>query len=61
VIKNLNCMKTAVEVLEGGTSLMNQMKILKVVKQICEQNIQQIEDELIDQVEGKLFKESDRA
>ena len=61
MIKNLNYMKTAVEVLEGGTSLMNQMKILKVIQQICEQNIQQIEDELIDQVEGKLFKESDRA
>ena len=61
MIENLNYMKTAVEVLEGGTSLMNQMKILKVIKQICEKNIAKIEDELIDRVEGKLFKESDRA
>jgi hypothetical protein len=56
VIENLNYMKTALEVLEGGTSLMNQMKILKVVKQICEKNIQQIENELIDRVETKLFQ-----
>jgi hypothetical protein len=49
-------MKTALEVLEGGTSLMNQMKILKVVKQICEKNIAKIENELIDRVETKLFQ-----
>jgi len=56
VIENLNYMKTALEVLEGGTSLMNQMKILKVVKQICEKNIAKIENELIDRVETKLFQ-----
>ena len=56
MIENLNYMKTAVEVLEEGTSEMNQLKILKVVKQICEKNIQQIENELIDRVETKLFQ-----
>ena len=56
MIENLNYMKTALEVLEGGTSLMNQMKILKVVKQICEKNIAKIENELIDRVETKLFQ-----
>ena len=55
MIENLNYMKTALEVLEGGTSLMNQMKILKVVKQICEKNIAKIEDELIDKVEDRLY------
>ena len=56
MIENLNYMKTAVEVLEEGTSEMNQMKILKVVKQICEKNIAKIENELIDRVETKLFQ-----
>ena len=56
MIKNLNYMKTAIEVLEGGTSDMNQLKILKVVKEICEQNIARIEGEVIDRVEGKLFQ-----
>ena len=56
MIENLNYMKTAVEVLEEGTSEMNQMKILKVIKQICEKNIEKIENELIDRVETKLFQ-----
>ena len=56
MIENLNYMKTAVEVLEEGTSEMNQLKILKVIKQICEKNIEKIENELIDRVEGKLFQ-----
>ena len=56
MIENLNYMKTAVEVLEEGTSEMNQLKILKVIKQICEKNIEKIENELIDRVETKLFQ-----
>ena len=40
---------------------MTEMKILKTMQQICEMNIQRIELDLVDKVEGKLFKESDRA
>lgn len=55
MIQNINYIKTAVDVLLEGTSEMNELKILKVVQQICEQNIQRIENNLIDRVETKLF------
>ena len=55
MIENLNYMKTALEVLEGGTSLMNQMKILKTMQQICDMNIQRIELDLVDKVEDRLY------
>ena len=61
MIENLNYLKTAIDVLVEGTSEMNQLKILKVVQQICERNIEKIENDLIDRVEGKLFRENDRA
>jgi hypothetical protein len=37
------------------------MKILKTMQQICEMNIQRIELDLVDKVEGKLFKENENA
>lgn len=56
MITNLNYLKTAVEALEAGQSPMIAAKILGTMKFICEQNIQQIENGLIDQVESKLYK-----
>ena len=61
MITNINYLKTAVECLEEGQTPMTEMKILKTIQQICEMNIQRIELDLVDKVEGKLFKESDRA
>jgi hypothetical protein len=61
MITNINYLKTALECLEEGQTPMTEMKILKTMQQICEMNIQRIELDLVDKVEGKLFKESDRA
>lgn len=61
MITNINYLKTALECLEEGQTPMTEMKILKTIQQICEMNIQRIELDLVDKVEGKLFKESDRA
>ena len=61
MITNINYLKTALECLEEGQTPMTEMKILKTIQQICEMNIERLEMQLIDRVEGKLFKESDRA
>ena len=61
MITNINYLKTALECLEEGQTPMTEMKILKTIQQICEMNIQRIELDLVDKVEGKLFKENDRA
>jgi hypothetical protein len=61
MITNINYLKTALECLEEGQTPMTEMKILKTMQQICEMNLQRIELDLVDKVEGKLFKESDRA
>lgn len=59
MITNLAYLKTAVEALEAGQTPMNAAKILGTMKFICEQNIQRIENELIDRVESKLYKEDE--
>jgi hypothetical protein len=61
MITNINYLKTALECLEEGQTPMTEMKILRTMQQICEMNIERLEMQLIDRVEGKLFKESDRA
>jgi hypothetical protein len=61
VITNINYLKTALECLEEGQTPMTEMKILKTMQQICEMNIQRIELDLVDKVEGKLFKENENA
>ena len=61
MITNINYLKTALECLEEGQTPMTEMKILKTMQQICEMNIERLEMQLIDRVEGKLYKESDRA
>jgi hypothetical protein len=43
MITNINYLKTALECLEEGQTPMTEVKILKTIQQICEQNIQRIE------------------
>ena len=56
MITNINYLKTAVECLEEGQTPMTEMKILKTIQQICDMNIERIELDLVDKVEGKLFQ-----
>ena len=43
MITNINYLKTALECLEQGQTPVTELKILKTIQQICEQNIQRIE------------------
>lgn len=44
MIKNINYLKTAIEVLEDGTQTPDmEIKILKTMAQICQQNINRLE------------------
>jgi hypothetical protein len=62
MIKNLAYLKTALEVLEAGQeSEITQIKILRVMAQICQQNadrIQQDLENLIDQKMEEIAKET---
>lgn len=55
MITNLEYLKTAIEALEAGQSPMNSAKILGTMKFICEQNIERIQLELVDNVEARLY------
>lgn len=55
MITNLEYLKTAIQVLEEGQTPMTTAKILRVMSQICEQNIKRIENNLVDQVEDQLY------
>ena len=55
MVTNLEYLKTAIEVLEAGQTPMTEVKILKVVAQICEKNINRIETDLVDKVENRLY------
>ena len=56
MVTNLEYLKTAIEALESSeTTLWDQRKILKVVAQICEKNINRIETDLVDKVENRLY------
>lgn len=55
MITNLEYLKTALQVLQDGTTPMNEAKILKVMAQICQQNIKRIETNLVDDVEDQLY------
>jgi hypothetical protein len=55
MITNINYLKTAVECLEEGQTPMTELKILKVMRDICEMNIQRIELDLVDRVEDRLY------
>jgi hypothetical protein len=53
MITNLTYLKTAIECLEEGQTPMTEVKILKTIQQICEQNIQRIE--LVSEMEDRLY------
>lgn len=55
MITNINYLKTALECLEEGQTPMTELKILKTIQQICDQNIQRIELDLVDRVEDRLY------
>ena len=55
MITNINYLKTALECLDEGQTPMTEVKILKTIQQICEQNIQRIELDLVDRVEDRLY------
>lgn len=56
MITNLEYLKTAIEVLGAGDQTpMTEVKILRVMAQICEMNIRRIEDNLVDSVEDRLY------
>jgi hypothetical protein len=62
MITNINYLKTALECLDEGQTPMTELKILKTIQQICEQNIQRIELDLVDRVEDRLYnKDSEQA
>jgi hypothetical protein len=46
MITNINYLKTALQRLEEGQTPMTEIKILKTIQQICEQNIQRIDLDL---------------
>ena len=55
MITNINYLKTALECLEEGQTPMTELKILKVMRDICEMNINRIEQDLVDRVEDRLY------
>jgi hypothetical protein len=55
MIININYLKTALQRLEEGQTPMTEVKILKTIQQICEQNIQRIELDLVDRIEDRLY------
>lgn len=56
MITNLAYLKTAIEALEAGQTPMTEAKILRVMAQICEQNITRIETDLVDSVDEQLWR-----
>lgn len=56
MITNLSYLKTAIEALEAGQSPMTEAKILRIMSQICEQNITRIETDLVDSVDEQLWR-----
>lgn len=55
MINNLSYLKTALEVLEQGQTPMTELKILRVMGQICEMNAKRIEKDLVDKVDQILY------
>jgi hypothetical protein len=56
MIKNLDYLRTALEVLESGQSTeVNQIKILRIMASICIQNAERMEKDWIDKVEDRLY------
>ncbi len=56
MIKNLDYLRTALEVLESGHSTeVNTIKILRIMASICIQNAERMEKDWIDRVEDRLY------
>jgi len=56
MITNLEYLKTAIEVLDSGTSTeVNTIKILKIMASICTQNANRLEADLVDRIEDRLY------
>jgi len=56
MITNLEYLKTALEVLDSGTSTeVNTIKILKIMASICTQNANRLEANLVDRIEDRLY------
>jgi len=56
MITNLEYLKTAIEVLDSGTSTeVNTIKILKIMASICTQNANRMEADLVDRIEDRLY------
>ena len=56
MIKNLDYLRTALEVLESGQSTeVNTIKILRIMASICIQNAERMEKDWIDRVEDRLY------
>ena len=56
MIKNLDYLRTALEVLESGQSTeVNTIKILRIMASICIQNAERMEADWIDRVEDRLY------
>ena len=58
MITNLNYLKTAVETLEEGQTEITELKILKVMQQICQQNIEQIENAVLDRINTSMERQA---
>ena len=58
MITNLNYLKTAVETLEEGQTEITELKILKVMQQICQQNIEQIENAVLDRINTSMGRQA---
>jgi Mn-dependent DtxR family transcriptional regulator len=56
MIKNLDYLRTALEVLESGSSTeVNTIKILRIMSSICTQNADRLELLLVDNIEDRLY------
>ena len=56
MIKNLDYLRTALEVLESGESTeVNTIKILRIMASICIQNAERMEADLVDRIEDRLY------
>ncbi len=56
MIKHIDYLRTALEVLESGHSTeANTIKILKIMASICIQNAERMEADLVDRVEDRLY------
>ena len=54
MITNLNYLKTALELLEQGSHVETEIRVLRTMQQICEQNIERLELAQMENERGNL-------